>query len=166
MAEAENVGYKRTKKGEKPMPNDLYDLEYAPSTLDCEKVLSSFDIEINALEASKTKLSVEKGLLEEKLKDKENEKVQKKLNRISELLETIENQLDSIRSKKLEVEGILTKYYENNKLKEEYSERDDEELINHFKHGVLYQYRSEDILLRNKTVHKILDAIRQEVIWD
>lgn len=104
--------------------------------------------------------------MEEKLKDKENEKVQKKLNRISELLETIENQLDSIRSKKLEVEGILTKYYENNKLKEEYSERDDEELINHFKHGVLYQYRSEDILLRNKTVHKILDAIRQEVIWD
>jgi type I restriction enzyme M protein len=24
MAEAENVGYKRTKRGEKPMPNDLY----------------------------------------------------------------------------------------------------------------------------------------------
>lgn len=30
MAEAENVGYKRTKRGENPMPNDLYDLEYAP----------------------------------------------------------------------------------------------------------------------------------------
>ena len=24
MAEAENIGYKRTKRGEKPMPNDLY----------------------------------------------------------------------------------------------------------------------------------------------
>ena len=24
MAEADNVGYKRTKRGEKPMPNDLY----------------------------------------------------------------------------------------------------------------------------------------------
>ena len=24
MAEADNIGYKRTKRGEKPMPNDLY----------------------------------------------------------------------------------------------------------------------------------------------
>lgn len=24
MAEVENIGYKRTKRGEKPMPNDLY----------------------------------------------------------------------------------------------------------------------------------------------
>lgn len=24
MAEADNIGYKRTKRGERPMPNDLY----------------------------------------------------------------------------------------------------------------------------------------------
>jgi len=33
MAEAENVGYKRTKRGEKIMPNDLFDLEIAPNTI-------------------------------------------------------------------------------------------------------------------------------------
>ena len=32
MAQAENVGYKRTKRGVNPMPNDLYDIEYAPAT--------------------------------------------------------------------------------------------------------------------------------------
>ncbi|MDZ7935156.1 MAG: hypothetical protein U5M51_09370 [Emticicia sp.] len=37
MAEAENVGYKRTKRGENPMPNDLYDIEYAPTNLDTKE---------------------------------------------------------------------------------------------------------------------------------
>jgi type I restriction enzyme M protein len=34
MAEVENVGYKRTKRGENPMPNDLFDLEQAPNKID------------------------------------------------------------------------------------------------------------------------------------
>ena len=40
MAEAENVGYKRTKRGENPRPNDLFDIEYAPNNLDCSKIIS------------------------------------------------------------------------------------------------------------------------------
>ena len=38
MAEAENVGYKRTKRGEKSMPNNLFDLEFAPNVLDLELI--------------------------------------------------------------------------------------------------------------------------------
>jgi type I restriction enzyme M protein len=34
MAEAENVGYKRTKRGEKTAPNDLYDMEIVPTIFD------------------------------------------------------------------------------------------------------------------------------------
>lgn len=64
------------------------------------------------------------------------------------------------------IENSLNKYYNNNKLKSEYTERTDEELLNHFKDGLLAQFKSEDILLRQKETHTILDYIRKEVVWE
>jgi type I restriction enzyme M protein len=49
MAEAENVGYKRTKRGENPMPNDLFDLEYAPYQLDTTGIIDSYDKNLKVL---------------------------------------------------------------------------------------------------------------------
>lgn len=48
MAEAENVGYKRTKRGENPMPNDLFDIEYAPNTIDTKTIIDGYNKEIKA----------------------------------------------------------------------------------------------------------------------
>jgi len=166
MAEAENVGYKRSKKGEKRMPNDLYDLEYAPNTLDSEKVLSWFDTIISDIEKSKEKYNDEKILLQDIVNEKENEKNRNNLNKVVTILAGIERRINKLNDDKSEVEGILERYYENNKLKDEYMERDNVELIHHFKKGVLSPYRSEDILLRNSSNYKILDAMRQEVVWD
>lgn len=39
MAEAENVGYKRTKRGVKPAPNDLFDMEVVPDTININELL-------------------------------------------------------------------------------------------------------------------------------
>ena len=39
LADVENIGYKRTKRGEKETQNDLYSIEYAPSELDTEQIL-------------------------------------------------------------------------------------------------------------------------------
>lgn len=166
MAEAENVGYKRTKRGEKPMPNDLFDLEYAPNTLDCNKVLGRYNKELKILEDKKTELEIEKSTLEKKIEEKENASTQKKIDKISEEIANIILKIQEINNEKAEVENILDTYYKNNVLKEEYSERTDDELINHFKNGLLSRYKSNDILLRKNVVKTILDAIRQEVVWE
>jgi type I restriction enzyme M protein len=165
MAAAENVGYKRTKRGINPMPNDLYDLEYAPEKLDCKSVIAQYDTDIKHFEDKKTDTETEKVALETKKSTKENATTQKKIDKLIDDIESYTQKITSLKSEKIEVESILTTYYENNRLKEEYSERTDTILINHFKNGLLSRYKSDDILLRKTTQQTILDAIRQVVVW-
>jgi type I restriction enzyme M protein len=165
MAQAENVGYKRTKRGINPMPNDLYDLEYAPAKLDYESVIAQYDNDIKHFEDKKTDTETEKVALETKNGTKENATTQKKIDRLIEDIESYTQKISLLKTEKIEVESILTAYYENDRLKEEYSERTDTILINHFKNGLLSRYKSDDIVLRKTTQQTILDSIRQEVVW-
>ncbi|MOA44565.1 hypothetical protein D3C78_1668630 [compost metagenome] len=61
---------------------------------------------------------------------------------------------------------IFKKYYEAEKLKAEFHERTDKELISHFKNGVLSHYKSDDIVLRTSESLTILDSIRRDVAWE
>ena len=67
MAVAENVGYKRTKRGENPRPNDLYDVEYAPKHLDCEKILEGYNNRIIAFKEDQKVLEIKLKTLKKKL---------------------------------------------------------------------------------------------------
>ncbi|WP_052409986.1 N-6 DNA methylase [Paenibacillus durus] len=163
MAEAENIGYKRTKRGESLMPNDLYDLEYAPNELKYSDVINSYVGEINDLTGNLEQLEAEKKDLEDR--EKQNVVTQKKTDKLTEAVNALNSLLETIAAEKEEVENILTTFYANDLLKEEYEERTDMELISQFKNGLLSRYRSDDILLRKTTVQTILDAIRQEVVW-
>ena len=64
MAEAENIGYKRTKRGEKELPNELFTLEYAPQKLNVEKIHKDYKDSIitieEQIEKEKTKKEKEK----------------------------------------------------------------------------------------------------------
>lgn len=160
MAEAENVGYKRSKRGENPMPNDLYDIEYAPATLDCKKVLTRYDNEVKNIEDKKAEAEKEKSALVKK-----NSATQNKIEKLSEDIESYTQKIASLKTEKTEVVSILLTYYENDTLKQEYTERTDSILVNHFKNGLLSRYKSDDILLRKTARQTILDAIRQEVVW-
>jgi type I restriction enzyme M protein len=166
MAEAENVGYKRTKRGENKMPNDLYDIEYAPQKLDTDKIIESYEKRIKTKTERKTELEKEKAEFEKKIEEKTNATAQKKLDRILSEIESIETQIEQLESELEEVKEIFETHYENNELKEEYYDRTDKDLISHFEKGLLKQYKSEDILLRKNEVIKILDAIRKEVVWE
>ncbi len=166
MAEAENVGYKRTKRGENPMPNDLYDLEYAPAKLDCKMVIAQYDQDIKHIEDKQADAVLEKAALEEKSGIKENAAMQKKIEKLVTDIESYAEKIATLQTEKAEVESILANYYENNSLKETYTERTDTALVSHFKNGLLSRYKSDDILLRKTTQLTILDAIRQEVMWD
>ena len=166
MAEAENVGYKRTKRGENPMPNDLYDLEYAPAKLDCKNVIAQYDHDIKHIEDKQADAEPERAALEKKNSIKENPTTYKKIEKLIEDIENYAQKVTSLKAEKTEVANILANYYENDILKEAYTERTDTVLVSHFKNGLLSRYKSDDILLRKTAQLAILDAIRQEVVWD
>jgi len=166
MAEAENVGYKRTKRGENPMPNDLFDLEYAPYQLDTKGIIDSYDKNLKVLKDLLAESETEFKAIEKKIKDKETEALKKKAEKLTADIETQKEKIEGVEAEKAQVVEILETFYESDKLKSEYSERTDTDLINHFKNGVLSRYKSDDIVLRTTELQTILDNIRKEVIWE
>lgn len=166
MAEAENVGYKRTKRGENPMPNDLYDLEFAPSQIDTKAIIATYEKDIKILKDLLTESKKELIAVEKKNADKETEALKKKIEKLNSEIENQSQKIEFLETEKEQVAEIFNKFYDSDTLKTEFAERTDKELINHFKNGVLSQFKSDDIVLRNSALQTILDNIRKEVIWE
>jgi type I restriction enzyme M protein len=169
MAEAENVGYKRSKRGENPMPNDLYDIEYAPQMLNTKEIIDGYDKKIKILKEQLNELKKDTESTQKKIEGKETEVLKKKIEKLSldiKAQTSIIEQLEQLETEKAQVIGIFNKYYGGDTLKAEYVERTDTELISHFKNGVLFRYKSDDIALRNIELLTILDRIRKDVIWN
>ncbi len=166
MAEAENIGYKRTKRGENPMPNDLYDIEYAPQTLGTERIIKQYEKQIKHQVDKKVELEKTKSELENKIAKKSNGTATKKFEKTIKDIKNIENLVERLETELKQIKSTFETYYEKNKLKEIYYDRTDSKLISHFKAGLLNRYKSDDILLRKLEVHTILDAMRKEVVWE
>lgn len=167
MAEAENVGYKRTKRGEKPMPNDLFDLEFAPNILELELITNYYDELIAKDTHLLSELNSEKEDLKQKIDEKTNKTLEKKFLSVCEDIEKVESRLEALKNEKDEAINVHNTYYQtNNKIKDEYFDRTDETLINYFKNGIMQRWASSDILLRKEEELKILDSIRKSVKWD
>ena len=184
MAEASNVGYKRTKRGENVMPNDLFDLEYAPNKLSLENIKSHYNNLIDLTTANILNLKNEKK--EVKIKwiakkrsfKKEDEKtkkanIKKQLTNLENTyklkLEKLAQSNEKLEELKIEYKNALEiyqLYYENDKLKDEYYDRVDNELVKFFKSGIMEKWASSDIVLRKKEEIKILDSLRMSVKWD
>jgi len=166
MAEAENVGYKRTKRGEKPMPNDLYDLEYAPYQIETKSIIASYYKNLIILTDFLTESIKDLEVLEKKTAKKITEAQKKKVESLKTDIEDQTVIIEDLEAEKAKVISIFETYYDGDKLKTEYEERTDSELINHFKNGLLSRYKSDDIVLRSIELLTILDNIRKEVIWE
>lgn len=166
MAEAENVGYKRTKRGENPMPNDLFDIEYAPRTLNTKDIINRYEKDIKILKEQLTELKTELEAVNKKNGTKETESLKKKTEKLNADIEMQIVKIEQIEAEKTQVTEIFKKYYEGDKLKPEFAERTDAELISHFKNGLLSRYKSDDIVLRTTELLTILDNIRKEVKWE
>lgn len=166
MAEAENVGYKRTKRGENPMPNDLFDIEYAPQTLNTKDIIDRYEKDIKILKEQLTELKTELEAVNKKNGNKETESLKKKAEKLNADIEVQIVKIEQIEAEKTQVTKIFKKYYEGDKLKPEFAERTDTELISHFKNGLLSRYKSDDIVLRTTELLTILDNIRKEVEWE
>lgn len=166
MAEAENVGYKRTKRGENPMPNDLFDIEYAPQTLNTKDITDRYEKDIKILKEQLTELKTGLEAVNKKNGNKETESLKKKAEKLNADIEVQIVKIEQIEAEKTQVTEIFKKYYEGDKLKPEFAERTDAELISHFKNGLLSRYKSDDIVLRTTELLTILDNIRKEVVWE
>lgn len=170
MAEAENIGYKRTKRGEKPMPNDLFDVEIVPTFINKTAIIQGYDERIDHQTRLKTELDEELKIAEEKNKEKAGEKLKRQIEQFVNDLEECKNEIVRLTKEKANVEKILDTYYQEDskryRIKDEYYDRTDAALLAHFITGLLQQWRSDDVLLRKNTVVKILDAVRKEVVWE
>ena len=155
MAEAENIGYKRTKRGEKEMPNDLFELEYAPNNLDVSAIRKHYD-ELKA--TIKTTIEKEEDKQKKEKKPEKSDAINKRINRLREALGSTE-------SEEMTVGDFINKYYNGDKLRDEFSERTDDELIRMFKDGFLSNFQSTRIALHKSTHRTILDYMR-ELNWE
>ncbi len=166
MAEAQNVGYKRSKRGEKPMPNDLFDLEYAPNNLSLTDLTKYYDDEVTSLTKELNFLKDEQQKVDKKLTEKETATLLRKSNGLKEQIDDIEQKLKACRLEKDEALSVYETYYKNDKIKSEYFDRTDEELRAYFNKGIMKRWASSDILLRIEEERTILDSIRKSLKWD
>jgi len=155
MAEVDHIGYKRTKRGEKEMPNELFELEYAPQHLDVSLVGSDYQSAINAVASAITTETTKK--TKEKKADNIAQ-IEKKLAKLAEQKTALEAEL-------VAVKALIDQYYDSGVLKPEYTERKDEILISEFKIGRLQRYRSEAVALHESTYHTVLDYMRK-IDWE
>jgi len=165
MAEADNVGYKRTKRGELKMSNDLYDIEFAPNTINKNEIISKYQEKIKEKEKIKSEIKKDLSELKNKIKENNNKTLEKKQEKLQTDFDKLDKIIKNLTEEKQTVEKIIDKYYKNNNLKSIYIDRTDKDLIAHFKKGLLKKYQSADILLRQNETIKILDLMRKEAIW-
>ena len=163
IADADNVGYKRTKRGEIITQNDLFDLEYAPTTLNINEIIEDYSLNINELKEQIELLKSEKSVIESQ--KTKSATAEKKIEKFKMNIEDLEEKINELNDEKMNVEEVLDEYYSKGTLKEEYMDRTDEQLISYFKNGVLSRFKSEDVLLRENESKTILDMVRQEILW-
>ena len=171
MAEAENVGYKRTKRGPTPMPNELFDIEAAPLMLDTLKVENYFSEIVEELkksieETEKIVVIKQKKVTNQNGKGSNTDKADKELEKKEKKLEKLQTDYAAAQANLKDAKAALSKYYDENVLKEKYYERREKALIDLFTTGILSHLKSEDVLLRKTEKIKILDHFRQTVKWD
>ena len=156
MAEVENVGYKRTNRGENEMPNELFTLEYAPQKIDLSRVMQDFSDKI---------VSIEKEIAELEVK-KKAERDGGKISRLQKRIDGYKEDKRKVEDDIKEIEVFLSTYYDTDgTLLEKYSERTDEKLINEFRSGRLEKYKSTYVALHQITTDYVLDYMRK-ISWD
>ncbi len=157
MAEAENIGYKRTKRGEKWQPNDLFDLEIAPESIEIAKVVKLYedtkeDLQIRIAE-------VERELAKEKL-----DKIKKGI--YGRRLQRLKTELTETETEETRVLAALAHFYDaGGNLLAEYKTRLDAELKAVFLLPRMERFKSEYVLIRQTDHQNILDNLRAAKLW-
>lgn len=155
MSSVDNIGYKRTKRGVKTMPNELFCLEYAPSKIASPDILNEY---LSKLDDKQKKIDECDSNIKSATSNAEKEKMQKAKS-------IYEDEEQILNDEYQHVKDFLEKYYKDGLLKKEYEERDDQVLIDEFKSGYLQRYASLAVAFHEKSAPSLLDVVRK-IEWD
>lgn len=157
MAEATNIGYKRSKRGERSQPNELFDLEIAPEKVEAQKVTELYETKKKELKARIVQTETDL----EKLKPEDKKKIGyiKRLN-------NLKAELEDVGSEERKVLAALGKYYDSKgHLLEAYKTRFDDELLSIFHLPRMETFKSNYVLIRQIDHTTVLDHVRKEKVW-
>ena len=165
--EVENVGYKRTLRGENTnFVNELFDVEAAPNSINKTEIIDKFQEELTGIVNELEEMETRKAEIENYQEKNKDEELKGELNSLIADISKKIDELDQAQKDLDEAKSALEKYYtEEGILKEEYYDRLDNDLINIFTNGILSEYVSNDVLIRKNSKVKTLDFIRHEVKW-
>ena len=163
IAEARQVGYKRTKRGERPQPNDLFDIEAAPDHLDAAEVRKSYEGEAEACENEATALLDRCKSIGEGEEEDDQTEEQK---RLTARAGAARKRAEEIRTELAQVLEEIERCYDNKGiLLDEHRPRDDKGLLAIFSLPRMARWRSDAILVRTSRHRTILDFMRKERLW-
>lgn len=157
MAEAENIGYKRTKRSEKPQPNDLFDIEIAPEKIDPARIKAVYEAE--QVDLNERRLTLQTELAKPKLKEDKKVVLRTRLKRTETALALLLAESERVKS-------ALEKYYDSKgELLAAYKSRLDKELLAVFGLSRMERFRSSFVLIRQADHRTILDYLRKADVW-
>lgn len=163
VAEARQVGYKRTKRGERLQPNDLFDIEAAPDRIDAAQVRQDYDDEAAACENEAVALEDRCRSLGEGEEEADRTEEQK---RLAARAAAIRKQAEEIRTELARVLVEIERCYDDKGvLLDEHRPRDDKSLLGIFSLPRMAKWRSDAILVRTARHRTILDKMRNEKLW-
>jgi type I restriction enzyme M protein len=161
-AEAEQVGYKRTKRGVRLQPNDLFDREIAPAEIDRTEVDAAFAEEFERLKAVKASVAARRaevaGGRASAARERELARLDARISQLDDEIVTLEDNATAIRL-------VLDRCYQNGKLKPDYTDRTDDELLGTFQLPLMSRWRSDYVVIGRSTPRTILDEMRSGSLW-
>ncbi len=157
MAEAAKIGYKRSKRGERSQPNELFDIEIAPEQVEAQKVKELYEANQEELKARLAQTEIDLNKL--KPEDKRKNGYLKRLNNLKVELEEVENEEGRVLA-------ALKNYYDDKgSLLEAYKPRLDDELLAIFQLPRMEKFKSNYVLIRQTDHQKLLDFLRRAKVW-
>jgi type I restriction enzyme M protein len=163
VAEARQVGYKRTKRGERPQPNDLFDLECAPDQINLDDIRATYEDEATKCDTDSITLAARSSALADGDggPGSSNEKA-----RLQARSNAAKERSREIRAELARVESLVTRCYDaKGLLRDKHRPRLDQELQTVFALPRMARWRSEAILIRDDQHRTLLDIMRRERLW-
>lgn len=165
--EARGVGYKRRKKNrELPQPNDLFDLELAPTTLDLAAVREYYGDEIRRARDEVAAVSAKFAELPQAPGDGGADAAGAERAKLGHRLKAARERERQVLAEWAAVEPALATYYDDQgTLRPAYVERLDPDLRKLFLLDRLARWRSTAVVLRSGPGQTILDDLRHRRVW-
>lgn len=161
-AEALNVGYKRTKRGVRPQPNDLFDREIAPACIDRGAVNDAFTGEIERLVALEASLLARQA---EVTAARASAVRTRELAKIAAQIGQLTSEQQALEARQARIGEILDRCYQDGVLRAEHLDRLDQDLLQAFDHPLMLRWRSDLIITTRTSPRTIVEEMRSKGLW-